>query len=68
MIQTEMDESIQAAIDSQRGTGWLMSYCTSDLVGKALTLMVAAKFNWYQTNHHGIGVSCLKKKKLGSSS
>ena len=52
MIQAEMDESIAAAIESQRGTGWLMSYCTSDLVGKTLTLMVAAKFNWYQTNHH----------------
>ena len=52
MIQAEMEESIQIAIDSQKGSGWLLSYCTSELVGKALTLMVATKFNWYQTNHH----------------
>ena len=29
-----------------------MTYCTNDMVSKALTLMVAAKFNWYTTNHH----------------
>ena len=52
MLQVEMDDAIATAIDSQKGSGWLMSYCTSELVGKALTLMVAAKFNWYQTNHH----------------
>ena len=50
MLQVEMDEAM--AIDSQKNTGWLMTYCTSELVGKALTLMVAGKFNWYQTNHH----------------
>ena len=52
MLQVEMDEAMAIAIDSQKSTGWLMTYCTSELVGKALTLMVAGKFNWYQTNHH----------------
>ena len=52
MLQVEMDEAMSIAIDSQKTTGWLMTYCTSEMVGKALTLMVAGKFNWYQTNHH----------------
>ena len=52
MLQVEMDEAMAIAIDSQKSSGWLMTYCTSELVGKALTLMVAGKFNWYQTNHH----------------
>ena len=52
MLQVEMDEAMAIAIDSQKGSGWLMTYCTSELVGKALTHMVAGKFNWYQTNHH----------------
>ena len=29
-----------------------MTYCTTEMVGKSLTLMVAGKFNWYMTNHH----------------
>ena len=52
MLQVEMDEAMAIAINSQKSTGWLMTYCTRELVGKALTLMVAGKFNWYQTNHH----------------
>ena len=52
MLKVEMDDAMAMAVDSQRTTGWLLSYCTSDLVGKALTLMVAGKFNWFQTNHH----------------
>ena len=52
MLQVEMDDAMAMAIDSQKTTGWLMTYCSSELIGKALTLMVAGKFNWYQTNHH----------------
>ena len=47
MLQTEMDEAMKTTIHSQQNSGWLMTYCTSDMVSKALTLMVAAKFNWY---------------------
>ena len=52
MLPSEMDEAMKAAIHSQETDGWLMTYCTNDMVSKALTLMVAAKFNWYTTNHH----------------
>ena len=52
MLQSEMDEAMKAAIQSQQTDGWLMTYCTTDMVSKALTLMVAAKSNWYATNHH----------------
>ena len=52
MLQNEMDEAMKIAIQSQQTDGWLMTYCTSDMVSKALTLMVAGKFNWYTTNHH----------------
>ena len=47
MLQVEMDEAMAIAIDSQKSSGWLMTYCTIELVGR-----VAGKFNWYQTNHH----------------
>ena len=52
MLPSEMDVAMKAAIHSQQTDGWLMTYCTNDMVSKALTLMVAAKFNWYTTNHH----------------
>ena len=52
MDQTEMDEAMRIAIESQTGDGWLKTYCTSENAGKALTLIVAAKFNWFTTNHH----------------
>lgn len=52
MLQAEMDEAMKIAIKSQQTTGWLMTYCTSEMVGKAFTLMVTGKFNWYTTNHH----------------
>ena len=29
-----------------------MTYCTTEMVGKSLTLMVAGKFNLHMTNHH----------------
>lgn len=52
MLPTEMDEAMKIAIKSQQTSGWLMTYCTNEMVGGALTLMVAGKFNWYTTNHH----------------
>ena len=52
MLLTEMDEAMKIAIKSQQTSGWLMTYCTNEMVGRALTLMVAGKFNWYTTNHH----------------
>ena len=52
MIPAEMDEAMKIAIKSQQTSGWLKTYCTSEMVGRALTLMVAGKFNWYTTNHH----------------
>ena len=52
MLPTEMDEAMKIAIKSQQTSGWLMTYCTNEMVGGALTLMVAGKFNWYTTNHY----------------
>ena len=52
MLQAEMDEAMKTAIQSQQTDRWLMTYCTNEMVSKALTLMVAAKFKWYTTNHH----------------
>ena len=52
MLQNEMIDAMRLAIQSQQTDGWLMSYCTSDMVSKALTLMVTTKYNWYTTNHH----------------
>ena len=52
MLATKMVEAMDLATTSAKGTKWLATYCTSDMISKALTLMVATKFNWYQTNHH----------------
>ena len=52
MLATEMVEAMDLATTSAKGTKWLATCCTSDMISKALTLMVATKFNWYQTNHH----------------
>ena len=52
MDQSEMDEAMRIAIESQTGDGWLKTYCTSENAGRALTLIIASKFNWFTTNHH----------------
>ena len=52
MGPSEMDEAMRIAIESQTGDGWLKTYCTSENAGRALTLIIASKFNWFTTNHH----------------
>ena len=52
MLDAEMDDAMAIALASQQGSKWLLTYCTSEMISKSLTLMIAAKFNWYQTNHH----------------
>ena len=52
MLPAEMVEAMESATLSAQGTRWLATYFTSEMIGKALTLMVATKFNWFQTNHH----------------
>ena len=64
MLGSEMDEAMQIATTSQQTTKWLLTYCTSEMISKSLTLMIEAKFNWYQTNHHvgqGHGTNFISK-------
>ena len=67
-LAAEMVQAMDLATASAKGIKWLSTYCTTDMISNALTLMVATKFNWYQTNHHvGQGNATHFKHKIAST-